>query len=158
VGDAVKVAAALTTVTVVAAVADPPVPLQLSVKVLLPAVCSVCVTLPALVWVPLQAPLAVQDEALVLDHVKVTGAPAVSVAEEELNVTVGAAAVVVTAAGGVVERGAEETTPTSEPPQALRQKTPSQVSAMTFMCSMRIPLHPNNPRTLLIARSFSVLQ
>ena len=132
-------AAALTTVTVVDAAADPPIPLQVSVNVLLPAVPSAFVRLPAVTWIPVQAPPAMQDDALVVDHVNVTLDPAVSLVEDEVNVTVGAAAAV-TAAGGVVEVDVGVTPTTSVPPHALRQKTPNETRAVASTFNMRIQL------------------
>lgn len=137
-GAALNVAAgALATVTVVDAAADPPAPLQLRVNVLLPAVASAFERLPAVPSVPVQAPLATHADALVVDHINVTLAPAVSVAEDEVKVTVGAAAGV-TAVGGVVEVevvevGVEATPLTSVPPHALRQKAPNEARAMAFI-------------------------
>jgi hypothetical protein len=163
VGDALNVAAAaLTTVTVVDAAADPPVPLQVRVNVLLPAVPNTVVRLPALTWVPLQAPLATQDDVLVVDHVRVTLAPAVAFADDEINVTVGAAAAGAAAAGGVVDVKVEEPPLPSEPPHALRQRTPNEATAMTSMIKMRIRLpwrnNRNNRWAIVIARNFPALQ
>ena len=59
------------TVTVAELLAEPPAPVQLSVKVLLVAVRGPVLLLPAVAWAPAQAPEAVQESALVLVHVRV---------------------------------------------------------------------------------------
>jgi hypothetical protein len=83
------------TVMVVLALALPPVPLQarlyVEVAVRLPVV-----WLPFVVLVPLQAPLALQEVALLLLQVRVAALPEVRVDGEALKDAVGASELVVT--------------------------------------------------------------
>jgi hypothetical protein len=77
--------------TVVDALPDPPAPVQIKVYVWTPAVVGATLVLPLLACVPLQAPLAAHDVALVLDHVNVALPPTAILDGVATNETVGTA-------------------------------------------------------------------
>jgi len=83
--------AALLTVMLTLLSSVPPVPEQLSVKVLLPDSAPV-LSLPLVGLLPLQAPAATQLVASVDDHVSIVEPPASTVVSAALKVTVGVAA------------------------------------------------------------------
>ena len=76
-------------------------PEQLSVYDSVPAAVGVTVSVPLVAWVPLQAPLAVQDVAFVEDQVSVALCPSVIDVGLIERVTVGAAALTVNVADAV---------------------------------------------------------
>jgi hypothetical protein len=93
VGDALsETVGAGATATVALWLAEPPVPVHVSVYVPLPVSAPVdCV--PDVALVPDHAPLAVHEVALVLDHVSVEDPPEATVAGDAASVTVGAPAI-----------------------------------------------------------------
>jgi hypothetical protein len=95
--EAVGAGAGAATVTVADWAAEPPLPLQVSVylvvAVRMPVLCE-----PLLGSLPVQPPDAVQEEALVEDQVKVEVPPLVAVPGLAVSVTDGAGAVTVTVA------------------------------------------------------------
>jgi hypothetical protein len=68
-------AAGAVTVNVADCLALPPAPVQVRVYASLPVAVGVSVAVPLVAWVPLHAPLAVQDVAFVEDQVRVAVAP-----------------------------------------------------------------------------------
>ena len=64
----------------------------------MPVCAGVTVSLPLVALVPLQAPLAVQEVALVESHASVTESPAVMLLTEGVRVATGVAALTVTVA------------------------------------------------------------
>ena len=77
--------------TDVDALPDPPAPVQFKEYVETPAVAGATLVVPLLACVPLQAPLAAHDVALVLDHVNVALPPTVILDGVATNETVGTA-------------------------------------------------------------------
>jgi len=78
----------------------PPAPLQLSVKVLVPANKAALTAEPLIPRLPLHAPLATQPVVLLLDQVKVVELPATMLLGFAANVTVGAGVGAGDGAGG----------------------------------------------------------
>jgi hypothetical protein len=91
----VTVGALFATDTVVDCAADPPVPVQVSVYLVVAESAAVLAE-PLMASVPLHPPDAVHEVALVDDQVSVDLLPALTVVGLALTVTVGAGAVVVT--------------------------------------------------------------
>ena len=77
--------------TVVDALPDPPAPVQIKVYVWTPAVAGATLVVPLPACVPLQAPLAAHEVALVLDHVNVALPPTVILDGVATKETVGTA-------------------------------------------------------------------
>ena len=95
--DSATVGGELVTATEALAGAVPPIPAQLSVNVESASNAPV-LALPDTAFVPLQAPDAVHDVALVDDHVNVLLAPLTTVVGDADNVTVGVGVVTATEA------------------------------------------------------------
>ena len=79
------------TVTVTDALAEPLVPVQLNVKVVVPVAIGVTTCVPLVASLPLQAPPAVQAVSSVEDQVRVEDCPSVMVVGLAVSVTPGAA-------------------------------------------------------------------
>jgi len=88
----VTVGAGAETVTVADWAAEPPAPVQVSVYVVV-AVSAAVLCEPLVASLPVQPPEAVQDVALVEDHVKVEEAPLATVLGLAVRVTAGVAVV-----------------------------------------------------------------
>lgn len=123
--------------TVTAPLPLPPAPLQLNVKVVA-VVIGPTFSVPVVARVPLHPPDAVQDVALVADHVTTLTAPAVSVPGDALTVTAGAGG-----GGG----GLESPPP---PPQAASAVAPSRQprtdrNVALFLFILARPHFPDDP-------------
>jgi hypothetical protein len=78
-------------VTTAESLADPALPVQVSVKVFVDAVSAALVVDPDVGFVPLQAPLAVHDVVFSEDHCRTVVPPLATVAGVAVSVTLGAA-------------------------------------------------------------------